>query len=84
MMKEILEQIEQGSIMTQKDQILTHLKSGKPITPIDALNMFGCFRLGARIFDIKQEGHSIKTDQSKGYATYTMDIPSGHNYELGL
>ena len=70
--------------MTQKDQILTHLKAGKPITPIDALNMFGCFRLGARIFDIKQEGHSIKTDQSKGYATYTMDIPSGHNYELGL
>jgi hypothetical protein len=45
--------------MTQIDQILNHLKSGKPITPIDALNKFGCFRLGARIFDLKREGHNI-------------------------
>jgi hypothetical protein len=53
------------------------LQSGKAITPIDALNMFGCFRLGARIFDLKQKGHSIKTEiirkDGKNYASYSLE-----------
>jgi Helix-turn-helix domain len=44
---------------SQKEMILAHLQSGQSITPLDALNLFGCFRLGARIFDLKAEGHSI-------------------------
>ena len=43
----------------QASRILDYLKSGKRLTPIDALNMFGCFRLGARAYDLKKAGHNI-------------------------
>ena len=45
--------------MSQNEVILEHLKSGHSITPIDALHLFGCFRLGARCYDLKREGHHI-------------------------
>src|SRR5687768_10388654 len=48
-------------VATQTDQILKHLKNGGTLTPLEALDKFGCFRLGARIFDLKQEGHAIQT-----------------------
>lgn len=41
-------------IKTQTQTIHDYLKSGRSITPIDALNLFGCFRLGARIYDIEK------------------------------
>jgi hypothetical protein len=46
--------------MTQTEEILECLKSGYKITPLEALNKFGCMRLGARIWDLKREGHPIK------------------------
>lgn len=45
--------------MTQTDELLRYLKRGKKITPLEALHLFGCFRLGARIYDIKQRGIDI-------------------------
>jgi hypothetical protein len=38
------------------------LLNGRSITQIDALNMFGCFRLAARIANIREEGFDIVTD----------------------
>jgi hypothetical protein len=55
--------------MTQSHQILAALKAGQHITPIDALDRFGCFRLGARIYDLKQAGHKIHTAR--------VETPSG-------
>jgi hypothetical protein len=65
---------------TQTAQILAHLKTGRSITPIDALNRYGCFRLGARIYDLKQDGHNIyremvETDSGKRVASYTLVKP---------
>jgi hypothetical protein len=48
--------------MTQAEQILHYLQQGGALTPLEALDMFGCFRLGARIWDLKREGHDIRTD----------------------
>lgn len=45
--------------MTQRNQILAHLKAGRPITPLEALREYGTMRLGARIFELKQGGHNI-------------------------
>jgi len=45
--------------MTQRNQILAHLKAGKTITPLEALREYGTLRLGARIFELKQDGHNI-------------------------
>jgi hypothetical protein len=63
---------------TQNQQILEHLKKGLTITPLLALNLFGCFRLSARIYDLRQDGHNIikRTVTSdhgdKHFAEYTL------------
>jgi len=49
--------------MTKESQnklIAEHLKAGRKITPLDALYQFGCFRLSARIYDLRREGMNIK------------------------
>ena len=46
----------------QTTKILLYLKEGNKITGMDALNLFGCWRLGARIWDIKQMGFKIKSE----------------------
>lgn len=38
------------------------LLNGKSITPMEALNMFGCFRLSARIANLKEEGLAVVTE----------------------
>lgn len=40
--------------MTQTDAILAALRRGAPLTPADALRLFGCFRLAARISDARK------------------------------
>lgn len=63
--------------LSQCDRILQHLQSGKTITPAQALNQYGCFRLGARIYDLKKDGYSIdsrivRTENGKKYAEYSL------------
>jgi hypothetical protein len=56
---------------TQNDKIKAYLTKGKAITPIDALNKFGCFRLSARIKDLRDEGLNIATKYvTKGDKTF--------------
>lgn len=38
------------------------LLNGYSITPMEALNMFGCFRLSARIANLRDEGFEVVTD----------------------
>ena len=40
---------------SQKSKIMKWLDSGNSITPIQALEMFGCFRLAAIIHSIKHQ-----------------------------
>ena len=62
--------------MTQNQQIKSYLKQGKTITPLQALNKFGCFRLAARISDLRNEGLNIATKivtkEGKSYASYRL------------
>lgn len=48
---------------TQNAQILHYLKQGKTISPLEALNMFGCFRLAGRIFELREDGWPIHCDR---------------------
>lgn len=62
---------------SQSLNILRHLQSGKSINPLQALTQYGCFRLSARIYDLKQRGYLIekcmvKTKNGKNYAEYSM------------
>jgi hypothetical protein len=44
---------------TQTAQILTALREGAELTPLDALRLCGCMRLAARISDLRHQGHVI-------------------------
>jgi hypothetical protein len=48
--------------MSQESLILAHLRSGKTLTPLEALRLWGCFRLGARVFNLKKQGHDIRCE----------------------
>lgn len=49
--------------MTQNEQIIEYLKTGASITPLEALRMFGCFRLAGRIFELKEKGWPIISER---------------------
>jgi hypothetical protein len=61
---------------TQKEQIKKHLLNRKSITPIQALNKFGCLRLAAVIYKLKNEGLKIMTEieynKKKQFAKYRL------------
>lgn len=46
---------------SQNQNILAHLQKGKKLTPIGALWLFNCFRLSARISNLRAQGHKIKS-----------------------
>ena len=47
--------------MNQKQQLLTHLKKHKKITPAEAYSQYGIYRLSARILELREAGHQILT-----------------------
>ena len=49
---------------SQEKAILAHLKSGKTLTPLQAYILFGCLRLGARIYDLRKK-HTITSTMVK-------------------
>lgn len=46
-------------MMNQTEQIRAHLEQGHSLTALQALQQFQCFRLSARILDLKSEGMKI-------------------------
>jgi len=63
--------------MSQRDDILTHLRSGRSLTQLEALELFGCLRLGARIWELKDKGYNIESENievgnGKHVARYTL------------
>ena len=47
--------------MSQTSEILSILKSGRTLTPLQALNECGTLRLAARIKDIRNMGYEVLT-----------------------
>lgn len=62
---------------TQNQQILESLQRGTRLSPLDALREFGCFRLSARVYDLRNKGYTIKRDMQDGYAIYYIPQPRG-------
>lgn len=63
---------ERADKATQLRWVAAQLKAGRRITPLEALSECGCFRLGARVYDLRKDGWEIETDMQKGYATYFL------------
>lgn len=51
--------------MTQKQAVLDHLLSGKELSSIQAINLYGVTRLGAVILNLKKEGYVINSRREK-------------------
>ena len=64
---------------SQRAMIQEYLREGNSITPIEALNLFGAFRLSAIIYILKYDyGMDIKTEMvyeegGKRYARYSLN-----------
>nr|DAG69023.1 MAG TPA: helix-turn-helix domain protein [Caudoviricetes sp.] len=48
--------------MTQTERIRRHLDTFGSITPAEALQEYGCMRLGARIYDLRRLGIPIERE----------------------
>ena len=61
---------------SQKTKVFNHLNNDNGITPIEALKLFGAFRLSAIIFDLRKDGYDIQTNLiqngGKRYAYYKL------------
>ena len=64
--------------MSQEQDILYHIHNIGGITPLEALEKYGCFRLASRINDLRSQGHKIQTimveNKGKKYAKYVEAI----------
>ncbi len=49
--------------MSQSERIREWLEAGNEITSLEAIRMFGCTRLAARIADLRRDGMRIKAER---------------------
>lgn len=72
--------VNEQSNASQNASILRHLRTGKTITQMEALEWFKCFRLASRINDIKKrlnpderiETKKVVTNTNKRVAQYRL------------
>ena len=62
---------------SQTEAIRKYLKRGQPLTALEAVRLFGCMRLAARIADLRAAGHNINSKRvrlfsGKHVAEYRM------------
>ena len=71
--------------MSHRDQILRHLQRYGSIGFFDALHLFGCKRLEARIYELRRDGHDIRTVRYGGVrgVRYELAIPEQSELPMG-
>jgi hypothetical protein len=60
------------NLKPQTRKVLNHLTKRRSISPMEALTVYGIYRLSACIYDLRKVGIKIKTNMRKDAA--------GHNY----
>ena len=63
--------------MSQDNAILDYLKRGGSLTPLEALEKFGCLRLSARAHTLRQRGYNVvsrmvEVSEDKHVAEYSI------------
>jgi len=58
---------------SQNAHILKRLQTGRTLSPIEALIDFRCFRLAARINELRNKGYNIVTHKDNDYAVYSLN-----------
>ena len=68
--------------LTKAQRVFNHLQSGRSITPIEALDLYGSFRLSGIISRLRKRGYFIVTEREtypetgSTFAKYTLIQPS--------
>lgn len=67
---------------SQNQLILNHLRERGPITSIDAFRKYKITRLSGRIFDLRKQGHDIRTlyeytEHGTRYGIYVLKEAEG-------
>ena len=64
---------------TQTELILAALLKGESLSQLEALQRFGCMRLGARILEIKKRGYDVEaravSNGEKHFVRYRLRVP---------
>ena len=69
-------------MIAQTEKILAYMKGGGSLTGLEALQLFGCMRLGARVYDLKKRGfdirsktelHRTEAGEHKAYKRYWLE-----------
>lgn len=68
-------------MQTQNESVLKHLRSGKKITALEALQRYGCFRLAAIIHNLKNKGF-LEPHESIDSKPVTKDKKTFSQYSL--
>ena len=72
----VLKRLDKAGAKTQNTKILAHLFAIGPITPLEALDKYGCLRLSGRIHDLRKMGVPITTKNitrnGKTFAEYRL------------
>lgn len=55
---------------SQKELVLAYIETHGSITPLEAEREIGCMRLGARIWDLRNEGYNIVSE--------IVEVPTRH------
>ncbi len=74
--------------MDQGTLILKALQQGRKLTPMDALQEFGCYRLAARINELRRD-HDISSTMhtnhnGKRYAIYELELATDEKGQRAL
>ena len=60
--------------MNQSKAIRAYLEEGNTLTSMEAFKMFGCTRLSAKIFNLRQRGYIIDSIPREGVNRYGNDV----------
>ena len=71
---------------SQSQRIVDYMTEYGSITPLEAIRDIGCYRLAARISDIKKQGYPVKTEiiavknrmgTTSNVARYSLEVSDG-------
>lgn len=63
--------------MTQQQRVLNHLQTHGSITPLEALNNYGIYRLSVAILRLRRAGHNILTVDAEGKNKFGETVHHG-------
>lgn len=66
----------------QAAAVLGHLRRGDGLTSTEALDLYGISRLAAVVFDLRQEGHEIRTERVQVQRTHGEGMANVGRYWL--